>query len=54
MGREVRVVEESLHPRMEITVSHLRMHLQKMMQGAEKILTEEGEEEAETEAEVGN
>ena len=53
MGREVRVVEESLLlPGMELTVAHLRMHLQRMMQGAEGVLTEEREEEAETEAEV--
>ena len=51
MGREVRVVEESLHPRMELTVAHLRMHLQRMMQGAEGVLTEEEEEETEAEAE---
>ena len=53
MGREVRVVEGSLlHPRMELAIAHLRMHLQRMMQGAEGVLTEEKEEEAETEAEV--
>ena len=55
MGREVRVVEESLlHPGMELTVAHLRMHLQRMVQGAEGVLTEEKEEETETEAEVEN
>ena len=55
MGREVRVVEESLlHPGMELTIAHLRMHLQRMMQGAEGVLTEEKEEEAETKAEVEN
>ena len=53
MEREVRVVEESLlHPGMELTIAHLIMHLQRRMQGAEGVLTEEKEEEAETEAEV--
>ena len=51
MGREVRVVEESLlHPGMELTISHLKMCLQRMMQGTEGVVTEEKEEEAETEA----
>ena len=55
MEREVRVVEEILlHPRMELTVAHLRMHLQRMMKGAEGVPTKEKEEEAETEAEVEN
>ena len=55
MEREVRVVEEGLlHPGMDLIVSHLRMHLQRMMQGAEGVLTEEKEEEAETEAKVEN
>ena len=53
MEREVRVVEESLlHPGTELTVAHLRMHLQRMMEGEEGVLTEEKEEEAETEVEV--
>ena len=55
MEREVRGVEEGLlHPRMELTVSHLRMHLQRRMQGEEGVLIEEKEEEAETEVEVEN
>ena len=49
------MVEESLlHPGMELTVAHLRMHLQRMIQGEEGVLIEEKEEEAETEAEVEN
>ena len=53
MGREVRVVEEGLlHPGMKLIVAHLIMHLQRMMQGEEGVLTEEKEEEVETEAEV--
>ena len=51
MEREARVVEESLHPGMELTVGHLRMHLQRMIQRAEGVLTEEEEEEIEAEVE---
>ena len=47
------MVEESLiHPGMELTVAHLRMNLQRRMQVAEGVLTEEREEDTETEAEV--
>ena len=49
MGREVRVVEESLHPGMELIVAHLRMDLKRMMQEAEGVLTEEEEAKAEAE-----
>ena len=50
MEREVRVVEESLlHPEMELTIAHLRMHLQRVMQEAEGVLIEEEEAEAEVE-----
>ena len=46
------MVEESLlHPGMELTVAHLRMHLQRMLQGAEGVLIEEKEEETEAEVE---
>ena len=43
-----------LHPGMELTLAHIRMHLQTMMQGEERVLIEEKEEEAETEAGVEN
>ena len=43
------VKESLLHPRMELVVAHLRMHLQKMMQRAEGVLTEEEETEVEAE-----
>ena len=47
------MVEESLlHLGMELTIAHLRMHLQRMMQGEEGVLIEKKEEEAETGAEV--
>ena len=50
MEREVRVVEESLlHLEMELTVAHLRIHLQRVMQEVEGVLTEEEEVEAEVE-----
>ena len=50
MEREVRVVEESLlHLEMELIVAHLIMHLSRLMQEAEGVLTEEEEAEAEVE-----
>ena len=52
MEREVRVVEGSLHPGMKLIVAHLRMHLERMMQRVEGVLTEEEEEETEAEAEI--
>ena len=44
------MVEESLlHLEMELTIAHLRMHLQRVMQEAEGVLTEEEEAEVEVE-----
>ena len=48
--RVVKVVEEGLqHRRMELAATHLRMHPQRVMQGAEGVPTEEEEAEIEEE-----